>query len=115
MKEIKAHLNYLRISPRKVRLVSDLVKGKSVKYAKNVLKNTAKHSSVFILKLLNSAVANAKHNFKIENNEELFIKNILVDKGPTLKRMLPRARGSASRINKRSSHITIVLNAKNEK
>lgn len=108
MKEIKAHLNYLRISPRKVRLVSDLIKGKKIKDAENILKNTIKRSASPILKLLNSAVANAKHNFQIDRGS-LLIKTVLINKGPTLKRSLPRARGMTTPINKRSSHITIIL------
>lgn len=112
MKEIKAHLNYLRISPRKVRLVSDLINGKKIKDAENILKNTTKRSTLPILKLLNSAVANAKHNFQIDK-DSLFVKNILINKGPTLKRSLPRARGMATPINKRSSHITIILISNN--
>lgn len=112
MKEIKAHLNYLRISPRKVRLVSDLIKGKKIKDAENILKNTIKRSTLPILKLLNSAVANAKHNFQIDR-DSLLIKTILINKGPTLKRSLPRARGMTTPINKRSSHITIILISNN--
>ena len=108
MKEIKAHLNYLRVSPRKVRMVSDLIKGQKVKDAQNILKNTVKRSALLVYKLLNSAVANAKHNFQIDK-DSLFVKNILVNKGPTLKRSLPRAHGMATPINKRSSHITIIL------
>ena len=109
--EIKAYLNYLRISPRKVRIVSKLIKGKNIKEAKSILKNTAKRSAPQIFKLLNSAVANAKHNFQIDS-DSLFVKNILVNKGPTLKRRLPRARGMATPINKRSSHIAIILSTK---
>lgn len=111
MKEIKAHLNYLRIPPRKVRLISDLIKDKKVKDAQNILRSAVKHSASPIFKLLNSAIANAKHNFQIDK-DHLFVKNILVNKGPTLKRSLPRAHGMASPINKRSSHITIILNTK---
>lgn len=114
MTEIKAHLNYLRISPRKARLVSDLIKGKTARNAQNILKITTKRSASPIYKLLNSAIANAKHNFQIDK-DSLFVKTILVNKGPTLKRSLPRARGMTTPINKRSSHITIILNIKDEK
>lgn len=110
-KEVKAHLRYLRISPRKARLVANIVKGKNVKQAENILKSASKRASLPIKKLLDSAVANAKHNFNI-SKEGLFIKTIYVNSGPTLKRSMPRSRGSASKINKRSSHITIVLNSK---
>lgn len=112
--EVKAHLNFLRISPRKVRLVSDLVKGKKVNDAESILRNVTKRSALPLQKLLKSAVTNAKQNFQIEK-EKLFVKNVLVNKGPTMKRSLPRARGTATPINKRSSHITIILNIKNEK
>src|SRR3989344_8271076 len=111
MKEITAHLRYLRISPRKARLVSDMVKGKNIKDAENILRSAAKRASLPIKKLLSSAVANAKHNFQI-SKENLFVKTIYVNKGPTLKRSMPRSRGSASKINKRSSHITIILTTK---
>lgn len=109
--DIKAHLRYLRISPRKARLVADLVKGKNVKAAENILRSASKRASLPIKKLLLSAVANAKHNFQIDK-ENLFIKTVYVNSGPTLKRFMPRSRGSASRINKRSSHITIILTSK---
>lgn len=106
--EIKANLNYLRISPRKVRLVSDLIKGKAVRDVEIILRSTTKRSALPILKLVRSAVANAKNNFQIDKNT-LFVKNILVNKGPTLKRSLPRSRGMTTPINKRSSHITVIL------
>ena len=112
MKEIKAHLNYLRVSPRKVRVVSDLIKGKTIRDAENILRSVSKRSAMPVFKLMNSAIANAKHNFQIDK-DSLFVKNILVNKGPTLKRSLPRARGMATPINKRSSHITIILTTKN--
>ena len=111
MKEITAHLRYLRISPRKARLVADMVKGKSVKQAENILRLATKRASLPIKKLLGSAVANADHNFQMQK-ENLFVKTIYVNKGPTLKRSMPRSRGSASKINKRSSHITIILTTK---
>ena len=112
MKQVIAHLNYLRISPRKVRLVSDLIKGKATKEAENILRSVTKRTALPLRKLLNSAIANAKQNFQIEK-DLLFVKNLLVNKGPTLKRSLPRARGMATPINKRSSHITIILSTKN--
>ena len=108
MAEIKAHLRYLRMSPRKVRLLADAVKGKPAGEADTVLSFTAKRAAEPLKKLLRSAVANAKHNFNIEK-ENLVIKNIRVDKGPTLKRFMPRARGMAAPIRKRSSHITLIL------
>ena len=108
MKEHKAHLRYLRTAPRKVRLVARALRGKSAKEAETALRFMVKKSAEPMLKLLRSAVANAKHNFNIPQ-EKLFVKNITVDKGPILKRSMPRARGSASPIHKHTSHISIIL------
>ena len=109
--QIKASLNNLRTSPRKVRLVTNLIKGLDVSNAQGQLRFLNKRVSAPILKLLNSATANAKHNFDIEKNN-LFISSILVGEGPTLKRWLPRAFGRATPIMKRTSHITLVLGEK---
>jgi large subunit ribosomal protein L22 len=109
--EYKAHLRYLRIAPRKVRLVADTIRGKSVMEAERGLKFMAQKSVTPVLKLLKSAVANAKNNFNI-GQEKLLIKKITVDKGPVLKRIMPRARGSASPIHKHTSHISITLSEK---
>lgn len=109
--EYKAHLRYLRIAPRKVRLVADSIRGKSVREAERGLKFMAQKSALPILKLLRSAIANAKNNFSI-GAEKLFVKKITVDKGPILKRIMPRARGSASPIHKHTSHISITLTEK---
>ena len=100
------------MSPRKVRTVANLIKGKPAAEAEAVLGFLARKPAIPLQKLLKSAVANAKHNFNVEK-ENLFVKNIRVDNGPTLKRFMPRARGSASPIRKRESHITIILNVKN--
>lgn len=108
MKEINAQLNYLRISPRKVRLVTDLVRGKSVVAAKRELAFLVKKSSSPILKLLNSAIASAKQNSGLDI-AQLYVKKIDVDEGPALKRFMPRAMGRAFAIKKRTSHIKIVL------
>lgn len=110
MKEIKAKLNDLRVSPRKARLVADLVRNKKTVEAEKILKFTSKKSAGPFLKLIKSAVSNAKNNFNIQEEESLFIKELRVDKGRVLKRWMPRARGRASRINKRTSHIAIILN-----
>ncbi len=99
------------MAPRKVRVVADSIKGKSVKEAENTLKFLGRRPKFPLEKLLKSAVSNAKNNFNIES-AKLFVKDIRVDTGPTLKRRLPRARGMATPINKRSSHVTIVLSAK---
>jgi large subunit ribosomal protein L22 len=109
MVEITSKLKYYRMSPRKVRLVVDLVRGKKVKSALGQLSFLKKRSSDAIAKLLKSAVSDAKHNFKISSEENLYIKKITVDEGPTLKRFMPRARGTSSPIRKRTSHITVVL------
>src|SRR3989344_3697976 len=104
---MKAFLKNYRQSPRKVRLVGDLIKGKRVVDAETELRMLTKRASLPIKKLLDSAVANAKQN-GIEK-ENLMILNVTVNKGIVLKRFRPRARGSASRINKRNSHIEIIL------
>ncbi len=106
-----AKLNYLRISPRKVRQISDLIKGMEVIGAENQLNFLSKRSARLLLKLLKSAAANAKNNFDLDK-ENLFISNILVNQGPSLKRWMPRARGVASPIIKRTSHITLILEEK---
>ena len=105
---ITAKLRHLRISPRKVRLVTNLVKGLSVQEAEKQLKFLSKRAARPILKLLNSAMANAQHNANL-TKEGLYIKNIVVEPGPTLKRWRPRAMGRATPIMKRTSHITILL------
>lgn len=108
---MKAILKNYRQSPRKVRLVATLIKGKSVAMAERELQFLVKRASDPILKLLQSAIANAKQNSNIER-EGLVVKDVRVDKGIVLKRMMPRAMGSASRINKRTSHIVITLEEK---
>jgi len=105
---ISAQIKYLRISPRKVRLVADLIRYKTVGEAEAILKFTAKKASRPLLKLLESSVANAKNNFK-KDISTLFISSIKVDGGPILKRTMPRSRGTAFAIQKKTSHITIVL------
>lgn len=107
MPEIKATVKYIRLSPRRTRLVADLLRGKPVIKAREQLTFTPKAASLPLLKLLNSAVANAK-NQKLDETE-LYIKSLTVDGGPTMKRWRPRAFGRATPIRKRSSHIAIVL------
>ncbi len=99
---------HIRISPRKVKVVLDLIRGKDYKYAEGVLKNTRKAACPYVLKLLNKVAADAEHNFQM-NKEDLFVKTCYVTPGMTLKRIMPRAKGSADRILKRTSHITICL------
>ena len=104
---MKAFLKNYRQSPRKVRLIADLVRGKKVADALTTLKFVDKRAAGPFAKVIESAVANAKDQGK--NVENLFIKTVAVDKGVVYKRFMPRARGSASRINKRNSHIKVEL------
>ena len=106
--EITAKLSNLRTSPRKVRQVVDLVRGKDVPKAHAMLTFTVNKSARNVLKLLNSAVASAKHNHQLDENN-LFISKITVDEGPKLKRWHPMSRGRAYPIIKRSSHIVLIL------
>ncbi len=103
-----AKLSFLRMAPRKVRSVGDLIKGLPVNEAEAQLLAQTRRPSKALLKLLRSAVANAKNN-KQADLQHLFVESIRVDGGPMLKRMLPRARGSASPIQKKMSHVTLVL------
>jgi len=106
--KVKAKLNNLRISPRKVRLVIDLVRGLPVAEAKLQLNFLVKKSSKPISKLLDSAIANAKNNFGLDESN-LYISEVFAGEGPTLKRIMPRAMGRAFHIMKRTSHVTMVL------
>jgi len=106
--EVKAKVRYLRVSPRKVRLVIDMIRGKNVAEALDILTFSNKWAKRPIVKLLDSAVANAKHNFSLEE-DNLYIKSIRADGGPMLKRWRPRAFGRASTIRKRTTHIEIIL------
>ena len=103
-----ASARYIRISARKVKIVIDLIRGKSVKEAVAILRYTPKAASEPVLMLLNSAIANAENNLEM-NRDELYVAEVYADQGPTLKRFRARARGSASPIRKRTSHISIVL------
>lgn len=99
------------MAPRKVRLVVDLIRGKNVTQALAALQFTGRSATTPVTKLLKSAMANAKNNFKLDP-EKLYIKKITVDGGPTLKRWRPRAFGRAGMIRKRTSHISIILDQK---
>src|SRR3989344_4421879 len=105
---ITASLKNYRISPRKVRLVADMIRGKSIADARNILSVAAKKARHSLVDLLDSAAANAKNNFKIEA-DKLFVKEIRVDQGFVLKRIMPVSRGSAHPIKHRTSHVSIVL------
>ena len=109
--EVKAVKKYLRISPTKVRLVARSIKSLPVDKAMGVLQFTRKGSAKPMTKLLKSAIANAKNNFGL-SEDNLYVKKVLVDQAPTLKRFQPRAQGRAFSILKRSSHITLVLEEK---
>ena len=106
--EGRAYLKYARISPRKVQIVLDLIRGKDAGTAMAILKNTPKSASEYLIKLLKSAVANAENNFGMDSSK-LYVSECFVCPGPTLKRLLPRAKGSADRLLKRSSHVTIAV------
>jgi len=109
----KAFLRYLKITPRKTRLVADMIRGKKVEEAQNILKFTVKKAVKPILKLLNSAIKNAENNFHL-NKADLFISKITVDEGPRAKRLFPRARGQGNIIKKKMSHISIELDEKKQ-
>ena len=107
-KRPRAIARYVRISSRKVRIVIDLIRGKSVREAEAILRYTPKAATEPVLKLLNSAVANAENNLEL-NRDDLYVAEVYANQGPTLMRFRARARGRASRIRERTSHITIVL------
>ena len=109
--EVKATAKYIRIAPRKVRIVMNLVRGKSVNDALAILKFTPKVGADAVEKVLNSAIANAENNFDMDM-DRLFISSAFVDQGPTLKRIHPRSRGQAFKILKHTSHITVAVNEK---
>lgn len=105
-----AKVKFVRISSTKVKLVLDLIRGKGVNEAIAILKNTQKAASPVVEKLLDSAIANAENNQGMLR-DDLFVAEVFADQGPTLKRFRPRAQGRASRIRKRTSHITIILDS----
>jgi large subunit ribosomal protein L22 len=111
--EAKAVARYVRVSPRKARIVIDQIRGKSVIEAREILAFTNRGIAETVEKTLNSAVANAEHN-QHANANQLVVKACFVDEGPTLKRIRPRAKGSASRIRKRTSHITVIVSTREE-
>ena len=102
---------YIRISSRKIKIVIDMIRGKSVKEAAAILQYTPKAASEPVLKVLNSAIANAENNLSM-NRDDLYVAEVFANQGPTLRRFRARARGSASPIRKRTSHITVVLDQK---
>ncbi len=106
--EARAEHKFARISPRKVSIVCDLIRGKDVKTAEALMKATPKAASELMLKILKSAVANAENNFDMDP-DKLYVSQTFANPGPILKRGMPRAQGRMYRINKRTSHITIVV------
>lgn len=106
--EVRARLRFVRVAPRKARLVADLIRGKGSEEALQILSFTKKMAAKIILKLLKSALANAEQKKNVDI-DRLYVKRITVDQGVTWKRYLPRALGRATPIRKRTSHITIVL------
>ncbi|MGD9679274.1 MAG: 50S ribosomal protein L22 [Vulcanibacillus sp.] len=111
--QAKAVARYVRIAPRKAGLVIDLIRGKNIGEALAILRYTPKAASPIIEKVLISAIANAEHNYKMKA-DNLVVSEAYANQGSTMKRFRPRAMGRASRINKRTSHITIVLSEKKE-
>lgn len=109
--EARAQVNYVRISPRKVKIVLDLIRNKPVEIATAIVKNTPKAACEPVGKLLASAVANAENNYNMDKSN-LYVAECFACPGPILKRIRPRAQGRAYRINKRTSHITLVLKEK---
>jgi large subunit ribosomal protein L22 len=106
--EIIARTRMIRISPRKVRIIGDLIKKKNINDAMGMLIYMPQKASYILKKLLDSAIANARHK-KYVDIDNLYVKNVIVDGGPMLKRFLPRAMGRATKVRKRLSHITLVL------
>ncbi len=109
---VKSVGRYVRVSPRKARLVIDMIRGRYVQDALDILRDSPKAVARTIEKIVNVAVANAENNEDIDDVDTLYIKAAYVDQGPTIKRFRPRAMGRATRIRKRTSHITIVLEEK---
>jgi large subunit ribosomal protein L22 len=110
-KRPQAHAKYIRISPRKVKIVIDLIRGKSAEDAQAILTYTPKAAAPVVLKVLNSAIANAENNQNL-NRKDLVVAEVYANPGPTLKRYVARSRGSASPMLKRTSHISVVLDQK---
>lgn len=111
--EVRAVARYIRTSPRKLRLVVDMIRGKSVNDARVILYFTNKRAAHTVAKVLESAIANAENNEELDA-ESLVVHRVWVDEGPTMKRWTPRARGRASQICKRSSHVTVVVKQREE-
>lgn len=112
-REARARARYVRIAPRKVRIVIDLVRGKPAQEALNLLRFVPKRASRVVAKVIRSAMANATHNYEMDEGR-LYIAEAYVDEGPALKRIRPEMRGQAFPIRKRTSHVTVVLRERGE-
>ena len=110
--DVTAKLKHTRTTPQKARLVADMIRGKNVNEAMNLLSFTRKKAAGVFQKLLKSAIANAEENHKVVDVDDLYIKTVFVDPGAIMKRQLTRARGMANLLMKRTSHITLILNEK---
>ena len=111
--EAKAIAKFIRVSPRKARQVAALIKGKNIKEAEAILRITPNKAAHLINKVLHSAAANAEENLSL-NRDSLVVKNAIIDEGPSLKRIKPRAQGRADRMRHRTSHITVVVSEREE-
>ncbi|MDH7500419.1 MAG: 50S ribosomal protein L22 [candidate division NC10 bacterium] len=114
MAEVRAIGRFVRIPPRKARLAMDMVRGRDINEALNVLRFTPRYAARVVEKVLRSAIANAQQNHGVKDIDFLFVKRAYVDQGPTVKRFRPRAMGRATPIKKRTSHLTIVLEEKEQ-
>lgn len=111
--EARAVAKFIRVSPRKARMVVDLIRGKKLEEALAILRYTPNKAADVVTKVVKSAAANAEHNLDLDK-DELIVSQIFVDQGPSLKRMMPRAMGRADIIKRRTSHITVVVSDKKE-
>lgn len=111
--DARAIAKYIRTAPRKMRLVADAIRGRNVEEARNILNFARKRAAHTLVKVLNSAVANAENNHELDP-ERLFVWRCWVDQGPAIKRFIPRARGRASGVKKYTSHVTIELKVREE-
>ena len=110
--EARAVSRHMRVAPRKARLVADLVRGRKVGEAVNLLEHVPKKTARLVVKALRAAVANAEHTQRVDV-DRLYIKTITVDGGPTVSRFMPRAHGRATRIRRRTAHLTVVVDERN--
>ena len=111
--EARAVAKFIRVSPRKARMVVDLIRGKKLEEALAILRYTPNKAADVVTKVVKSAAANAEHNLELDK-DELVISQVFVDQGPSLKRMMPRAMGRADIIKRKTSHITVVVSDKKE-